>query len=286
MCRVAGVTGITDKNRKKIWEIIEELGVRMTPGNRDGLGYAAFDKKGNIFGEKWIYNYKAFQDRSNKIATIGANRVDRAYTFFGDLKINEARGIILHTRAATSGSISIKNTHPFIEPLEKPDFALIHNGGISNHSQLIKKHSTCDSEVILHEYIYSEVNKDLKKMNDVFNTLRGWYTCLILAKDKDGQPIMDILTNTGMLHSVFIPELNCRIYTTNKYDLIDTCDFFDLKYEGLFKFKDNCYRRLNIDTNEIIEKGYLKKEEINYDDIDINGDYTQNFYDHIMGKWE
>ena len=67
-----------------------------------------------------------------------AERQD-SYNFFGEkVERNQARGIILHTRMATC-AINLTNVHPFIDPVDTPQIALIHNGGISNHRHLTKK---------------------------------------------------------------------------------------------------------------------------------------------------
>ncbi len=63
---------------------------------------------------------------------------------------------IAHTRWATHGGVTKKNTHPHLSC--KGDFALVHNGIISNYQELKKElikeghkfHSETDTEVIVH----------------------------------------------------------------------------------------------------------------------------------------
>jgi len=174
MCKIAAVSGVTDKNRESVWEFMTRLAELMSVANSDGLGYAAFDKSGNIFGERWLVNHHAFD------ADAKTNQF--TYNSFGDnIKKNEAISIILHTRMATCEK-GLKNVHPFIDTLTvNPNIALIHNGVIHNHKKLTKKFSTCDSEVVLHEYDYNDVQNDPKNLDGVFKKLKGWFACALFA---------------------------------------------------------------------------------------------------------
>lgn len=255
MCKVAGITGINDSNRKLAWEFMIKLGAMMTYGNNHGLGYAAFDKDNNIFGEKWLYNREAFllpNDRS-----INGLRPKDYQSFGPEVKRNEARGIILHTRMATCAR-NIENTHPFVDNFDNPNFALIHNGVITNDHKLTKVHSTCDSEVILHEYIKHNCRGDLKNIQKVADNLVGWYTCFVLAKDENGNPVMDIFTENGRLNSYYVEELGCRVYSTSDMDMQRVARFFGFTLRKRIKFKSDTMRRLNFDTGEIIFKGDFK----------------------------
>ena len=42
------------------------MGDLMSPGNYDGIGYTAVDPKGEIFGERWLFNEEAFKQRKEK----------------------------------------------------------------------------------------------------------------------------------------------------------------------------------------------------------------------------
>ncbi len=98
MCKVAGVTKITDNNREDVWVFMQLLGELISQGNDDGLGYAAFDKGGNIFGEKWLINKTAFKDLS-QIKKMNAEKMKNIYTFFGDTVLrDQAQAIILRQR--------------------------------------------------------------------------------------------------------------------------------------------------------------------------------------------
>ena len=256
MCKVAGVNGVNDENREAVWEFMQELGSRISVGNPHGLGYSAVDKNGDIFGEKWLHNADAFRDPSNmRNLNFYGTKVKDSYSFFGKkVKRDEARSIILHTRAATC-DINIDNVHPFYDNKEDPEVVLIHNGAITNDDTLTKIHSTCDSEVIVHEYLKENCVKDLNNIQKVADSIHGWYTCLVLAKDENGKPFMDIFSENGRLATYFVKELNCRIYSSVAHDIKETCEFFGYSYTDGFKFLSDSMRRLDIDNGDILFKG-------------------------------
>ena len=97
--------------------------------------------------------------------------------------INDTVAVILHARKATVGDKNICNVHPFFEINNKDseDTALIHNGSINNHFQLTKKYSTCDSEVILHEYLKNMMNYNPWGIEELSKTIKGEYTVGVLS---------------------------------------------------------------------------------------------------------
>lgn len=279
MCKVAAVSGITDKNRELVWEFMKELGSLMTYGNNDGLGYAAFDAQGKIFGEKWLRNEDAFVGASKKIIPMNTKN---SYAFFGQkVKKQEATSIILHTRMATCG-ISIDNTHPFVDDADMPSIALIHNGVIYNHTQLTKVHSSCDSEVILWEYDYANCYEDLSNIQKVANQLSGWYTCFVLSYDKDNKPIVDMFTGSGSLSSLFVPDLGVRFYSTSIRDLVNVCEFFKMNYTKIWDNKAGDYARFDGITGKELTKGKFNPD---FEVVDLKGDYTEEYWKQIFGEY-
>ena len=92
---------------------------------------------------------------------------------------------IAHTRWATTGSVSIENTHPFVSENQK--IALVHNGIIENAENLkqqlnINKYSSkTDSEVIAH--LLQNTNPNSVDFIDEFQKLEGSYAVTYLHKD-------------------------------------------------------------------------------------------------------
>ncbi len=261
MCKVAAVMRVTDKNRTEVWGFMQILGSFMTPGNDDGLGYAAFDNKGKLFGERWLNNSSAFQDLAFTKG-LNAEKMNRAYSFFGDKVLrDEAQAIILHTRAATCGR-GIANTHPFVNDIDNPTVATIHNGIIYNDLVFPKKYSTCDSEVLVHLYDTYDAQVSIKNINQFIPQLSGWFTVLNLLTDMSGRMVLDAYTDNGRLVSYFIPELETRVYSSNYSDIEDTATFMGMTYEKPIGLAAGKAIRMDILSGEIVERVNLKDEDI------------------------
>lgn len=252
MCKVSGVVGITDKNRSDIWVFMELLGQMMSPGNNSGLGYAAIGKDGKIFGEKWIINESAFKDLT-KVPGITSEKMSKVYGFFGDkVDRDSAEAIILHTRAATQGSIAVKNTHPFIDDETNPSVAIIHNGWVHNFKDFTRKYSECDSEVLAHLYAENNVKEDLGNINKFTSGIDGWFTVLSLGTDNEGKMIMDAYTDNGRLGSYFIKELDTRIYSSDGDDVQRIAKALGLTPINYQKMTAYTGFRINVKTGEQI----------------------------------
>ncbi len=257
MCKVSACTNITDNNRQGVWQFMTLLGELISRGNTDGLGYAAFNKAGKLFGEKWLVNDMAFKDVSN-VRGINASKMDKIYNFFGDKVLrNDAQAIILHTRAATCAK-GIENTHPFVNDIDSPEVAIIHNGMIYNDTAFPRKYSTCDSEVLAHLYADNKVSKSLAKLNDFADKLQGWFTVLALARDDRGRMVMDAFSDSGRLGSYFIKELDTRIYSSYSDDVLHIAKALGLTAMDKEQMERDTAFRIDVLTGEVVEHVKLK----------------------------
>ena len=103
-----------------------------------------------------------------------------------------------HTRWATHGVPSKKNSHPHLS--FKKQFAIVHNGVLENYNEikedLINKGysfvSDTDSEVLVNliEYYYLNVNDVLKSINMAMHIIRGSYAAVIMHKGEEALYIM------------------------------------------------------------------------------------------------
>lgn len=270
MCKIAGVAKLTDKNRDNAWAMLIAIGDIMSRSQRDGLGYAAFDKSGNLFGERWLENKLAFTDFSVNSKMTPA-KIEKNYNFFGEKVLRqEAQAIILHTRMATCGR-GIKNTHPFVDNLEKPHTAIIHNGIIANDEELEKKFSTCDSEVLVHLYEKHKVSENLENIKKVAAELIGWFTVLNLTTGPKGEMFMDIYTDAPRLVSYFVKELDTRVYSTSGMDIEEAASILEFTISDRQVIKSNMAYRIDVLTGEMIqETKTVGKIEMSPDDIETN----------------
>lgn len=292
MCKIAAVTKVTDTTRDNVWAMMIALGDIMSRTQRDGLGYAAFDKAGNLFGERWLDNSLSFTDFSvNKKLTPA--KIEKLYNFFGDKVLrDEAQAIILHARMATCGR-GIVNTHPFTDNLDKPNTAIIHNGIIANDDEHEKKFSTCDSEVLVHLYEKFKVAEKLENIKQVVSELIGWFTVLNLSKNAEGRMIMDIYTDAPRLNSYYVKELDTRVYSTNSIDIEEAADLLEFTISDRQTIKMNMAYRIDVLTGEVLEEtktiGRPVQEEVEGNVIYAEGnaddkEFGYNFLHKLTGK--
>lgn len=260
MCKVAGVAGITDENRDDVWLMMIALGDLMSRGNNDGIGYAAFDQNNTIFGERWLYNNTWFRDLQRD-KRIKPTMLQSIYNFFGPkVTRDRVKSIILHTRASTN-TVNLENTHPFVDDVDAPTTALIHNGMIYNHHEFKKLISTCDSEVILTEYIKAKGATTAANISTFTRKLEGWYTCLVLTTDASGTPIIDAFTDNGRLHSVYVPRLAVRVYASELSDLQRAASILGLTVQKPEQLYAKSFMRINATTGEVTQEGEIQTEK-------------------------
>lgn len=254
MCKILVMPVVRPDTAEIAWSLAKEMGKVMSKGNSDGLGYAAMDNEGKLFGERWLRNHEAFKER---LEFTDLDRIiiedyggflhkDERYNKFGKVNEKDTRAIILHTRFATSGK-QFFNTHPFVDD----GTALIHNGIISNVKQEELKISTCDSEKILREYLQKDVGNRPKRMQKVADELSGYYACAVLTHKKDGTPILDVFKDTSAsLGAAWVRELGAVVITTNPGDLIEVARDLKLHIDSVYEVKPGILLRYNVLTGQ------------------------------------
>lgn len=276
MCKILVIPGVKPDKQKAVEKFIMGMTAPMTqtPDN-DGFGYAEIYSNGSIAGEKWLKPDDAWKKR----LTTPSKPKKRLMDMFGDAleDLNSASensyhefgkrpkgevpvAYIVHSRNKTQGEININNTHPFYEfELEgAPKTALIHNGTIKNHEKLAtKKYSTCDSEVILHEWLKLKMYDDIGGMPELAKTLIGEYAVGILttAKDANGTeyPALDLFKSNKDLYCAFIKELDTYVFCTSKYTLETGAKNAEMTISELFEFKNGFYFRIDAESGEVME---------------------------------
>ena len=186
----------------------------------------------------------------------------------------------------------MENTHPFVDDQDNPKFALIHNGVIYNHDQFKKIHSTCDSEVILHQYIKEHANLDATNMSNFTKRLTGWYTCATLAHDANNKPIIDFFAgDSARLASFFFPQLGVRVYSSEASDIKSAAAVFGLQTTDMQKLDQCSFMRICADTGEILQegdvttsKGDVYSMEGNFDDERFVENFFRGAYSRFGGS--
>lgn len=294
MCKIMVMAGINSSNRKLAWEFTKHMAVQMSPGNSDGLGYMALTSDGELYGERWHNNSEAFNNRPitdtpTKEELIIANKYDGflvserppiRYNKFGSINEDSTTAIALHTRMATSGKQFI-NTHPFV----RGKTALIHNGVISNADDFKLLQSTCDSEVILNQYVERNVTNSIDKIQAVADKLDGYYACAIMTETKKYGYVVDIFKDSrARLSGVFIRDMGIMVFTTVAEDAVTVCKKMGMEVAYKFAVKEGIMLRLSRLTGDPLmsqkfnavfkEPRKLKQSSLSSDD---GWDYTSKF---------
>lgn len=271
MCKVLMIAGIKKEHRKNAATFISKMGTVMSRGNNDGIGYAAVNSAGQLFGQRWLNNDDVWK-QEHKVPNTAALDTQVVNTFsealtnpevvipvakpitdttkFGTSDWPDVVAITLHTRMATS-SKGMQNTHPFVD--EAADTSLIHNGIISNTKDFNFKLSTCDSEAILISYLKHNVNLNITDAQKMANDLVGYYACGVFSRDAQGNRIMDIFKgHNNNLEACFIPELGTWAMSTNGNDIKQVCSELGWSVSTPYSFKDGAIMRMNTVTGECI----------------------------------
>ena len=263
MCKVMMMAGVTSDTRDAAWVFIKEMAKEMSPGNMDGLGYAALSTEGELFGERWHHNGEAFSVRQGGEplsqldsylidSYAGALRKERPpirYNKFGSVSEDSLAAITLHTRMATSGK-EFMNTHPFVVD----GTSLIHNGVIRNADKLELIQSTCDSEAILNLYVKHKVMQKPTSIQSVAKKLQGYFACGVLShNDSDGY-ILDVFKcNAASLGAAFVQELNTVVFSTRVSDIKAVCARLGFNVLSEFIFEGETLLRIDALTGQPIE---------------------------------
>jgi Glutamine amidotransferase domain len=278
MCKVLMIAGIKRQHQEKVKKLCVEMIKYTAVTDNDGFGYAAITSKGHIYGEKWLKKEDAFvthaqpkpdpaQDVVKAVLGEAARFVnssndEKVYDSFGARikeNINDTVSIIVHARNQTVGFKSIANTHPFVELNNKdfPQTALIHNGTIRNHESLTKKYSTCDSEVLLHEYLKNMIYYNPYGIDQLAKDVVGEYTTGVLSSihydDGTCIPILDIFKSHKDLFVGYVRELETLVFATTQFVLEHVVNNAGMTVTGIAEVRDGDLLRLNAITGERME---------------------------------
>jgi len=291
MCKIFIIPGLKSDKLEDAKKLIKEATKIMAETEKDGVGYAAITNNGDIYGEKWLNPEDAWAIKANPEPDLPSyeelflaqnfgdaltgleleKEVKEVYSSYGTIDADSLRdtvAIMLHARKKTEGEICLKNTHPFYEVNDKdwPDTAIIHNGTIRNHEKLAKKlYSTCDSEVILHEYKQVAITYNPDGIDSLAKTLKGLYAVGALSsiqeKDNSGKlynvPILDIFKSNKNLYCGYIKEIEAPVFSTDKMTLEKASKEAGLTLVGGYEVDDGKLIRIDATTGkrlgEIVE---------------------------------
>lgn len=269
MCKVMIMTGL--ENSPKALEFMKAAAKPMSRMDRDGIGYSAINSQNKLFMQKWHKNDDFLKTDSvvdaNLIAEL-AQYQDRLqlkenYTSYGEITLDDLKTVTMHTRWATCGR-EFENTHPFIDQ----ETSLIHNGTINNCKVLnLNKISTCDSEAALQVYLNKQIGTTPLTANiqSFIDELSGYWAFGILAKDVNGQYILDVVRESAQLYFCKVPDLgkNCYVFATTQDIITESLKETGLTSSKIEFLKESYYIRFNAITGEIVDNYKLGKSKSN-----------------------
>ena len=207
---------------------------------------------------------------------------------------------IAHTRWATHGKPSLVNTHPFV----KENCAMVHNGIIENHEELINIHalnrkniqSATDTEVIAETYnkLLDGINTPIEALINMISKIEGTFAFAFLVKGtnsiyaaRKGSPLVVGLSekcNALSSDVLGLPDKVKEIIFLEENDIVEinSSSFSIYNLKG-----DKVEREIHPHTskNEFNTKGNFKhfmQKEIYHQPISIE-DTVLNFSDRKTG---
>lgn len=97
-----------------------------------------------------------------------------------------------HVRYATAGAADIRNIQPFLYKFHDGQFALAHNGNLTNAISLRKElegqgaifNASSDTEILMHLIRRSHNSEFMGKVKEALNIVKGGFAYLLLTEDK------------------------------------------------------------------------------------------------------
>jgi hypothetical protein len=286
MCKIMVLKGI--ENSAMALDFMKAVAPSMSFGNNDGIGYSAINSSNKLFSEKWHVNNQFLQtdvvidaETLEKLEPFRKRlpNVSLNYQKYGDVTREDLRTVTLHTRFATCGK-EFANTHPFIDH----EMSLIHNGGISNCNTLaLNRVSTCDSENALQLYNNKQLNLQTTadKFQQFTDELKGYWAFAFLAKDGNGDYMLDIVRERASLHFSYIPEMgaDCIVFATTAEIIEKGIKELGLpERKKIFNLTEFNYNRFNAVTGELLLSHQLTESALNgysYDYRNYNKFYNK-----------
>ena len=253
---MCGIIGIASKN-----DCIEDVLSGLY-----SLEYRGYDSSGVATINNNEFEYKK---TTGKIANLEKEIINK--------KI-KGNVIIAHTRWATHGKPSTKNSHPFV----KDNCAMVHNGIIENYTDLIKYYSIktrdlkseTDSEVIAEIYnkLLNKFNNPIEAVKNINKKIVGTFSFAFLVQGSDsiyvtrrGSPlVLGIAKNFNAVSSdvIGLPD------NTKEIIFLEENDIASIDKSKITIFDNN--------NNKIIRK---KHKFVPNKDFKIKGNYK-----HFMEK--
>ena len=261
MCGIIGYIGT-----KKAKPILINGLLRLEYRGYDSAGIATIENDGiKVVKEK------------GRIANL--NSIEEINTLEGTIGIG-------HTRWATHGKPSAKNSHPHYDNTNT--FAVVHNGIIENYHELRKFLedkgytflSDTDTEVIpnLISYYYKKEKDFLKSVKKACDDLKGSFALEILCKDYPDNMIVvrqdsPLVIGKGLNENYISSDIPAILSFTKDFYFLNDREFAVLSRKNI-EFYDNDLNKIDKPIKSI-EWNTASAEKDGYDDFMLKEIYEQ-----------
>jgi len=228
MCKLFAISSTKKLSRKKLNQMIDAVNKIYKQTQRDGFGFSIQCGK-KRYTERYIepQSYLGIGELKKALESVDeffSKRYEDKYET-PDWKLDSYDGpMIIHGRTST-GTIEIKNTHPFT----KNNWSLAHNGVVSWSGEQMNMETTCDSEHLLNCYAIGKGAKE-------FSNLSGWAAWV--AIDPNGYLVAGRDAMTA-LHLVYSEYLSAYIIATRAEDLEKITSTMRLKTGKILQLPNN-----------------------------------------------
>lgn len=274
MCKIFMVVGAKDSTEYQ--KLLKSAAPIMSRVENDGIGFTVVKEDSKLFTQRWHKNEEAFLDPTKEsVKVMGAMKgaIDGATdptgivtSLKGKVDWSKAKTSLMHTRMATCGK-EFENVHPFVSNDHKT--SLVHNGVITNHSEFKKLNSTCDSEVILTEYLRLDIANNPDKIAELVSGLEGYWAVGVTSVTKEGRRIIDVFRGTSTsftgtynyaatggsatLFTTYADQLKGQLFCTKEDMLKDIINKMDWKHENkIYAVKHDYLIRFDAITGEVL----------------------------------
>ncbi len=159
---------------------------------------------------------------------------------------------IAHTRWATHGKVSLKNTHPHLS--QDHCWAVVHNGIIENFlelseflkTQCVTLKSETDTETIVALMALLKGNDNIKKLNEVTTMLVGSFAICLLHKSEQ---VLYVARRHSPLY-VAKNDTSCMVSS-------DPVTFGE-DFETYYALPDDCIAKVTVDKIDVYDKDMNK----------------------------
>lgn len=173
MCKLYAIVEI--ENQKNAEDFTRLAIPEITKTDNHGLGIMRLGERG-VHIQRWLEPPVIVRHKKSSALLKYADAVKHQYNEAG-MRSKKLYSIAVHGRFATCAR-SLQNTHPFF----REGVALMHNGVITNSTK-DNVVSTCDSEILLSQYLKSGMKSDHNKLTETLTDVKGYYAAIVFNND-------------------------------------------------------------------------------------------------------